>query len=80
VFYWNNQRPDEVGVAVGVLRAEEGSMAREWLEWEVGRCSFVGECVDQEVCGTWVDHNICQSEKVERLLPVFRNTAIFCRP
>ncbi|KIN00020.1 hypothetical protein OIDMADRAFT_104734 [Oidiodendron maius Zn] len=33
IFYWS---PDHLDVAVGILRAEEGSMARRWLEWEWG--------------------------------------------
>jgi hypothetical protein len=54
VFYWCGQRPDELGVAVGVLRSEEGSMARRWLDWEWGRCSAAEECIDEEVCKAWL--------------------------
>jgi hypothetical protein len=54
VFYWSGQRPDEVDLAVGVLRAEDGSMARKWLEWEWGRCSFMEECIDGEVGAAWL--------------------------
>jgi hypothetical protein len=54
VFYWSGQRPDEVHLAVGLLRAEEGSMARKWLEWEWGKCSFMEECVDGEVGAAWL--------------------------
>lgn len=34
ISYWCGKRPDEVDIAVGILRAQEGSMARKWLEWE----------------------------------------------
>jgi hypothetical protein len=54
VFYWCGQQPNELSVAVGVLRSEEGSMARRWLEWEWGRCSAAEECIDEEVCKAWL--------------------------
>lgn len=53
VFYWNIQRPDELDLAVGILRAEEGSMARRWLDWEWGRCSFAEESINQELYQAW---------------------------
>jgi hypothetical protein len=34
VSYFNSQRLNEVDLAVGILRAEEGSMAKRWLDWE----------------------------------------------
>jgi hypothetical protein len=40
-------------VAVGILRSEEGSMARRWLDWEWGRCGFEEECIDREMCEAW---------------------------
>ena len=54
VTYWCGRRPDELDVAVGVLRSEDGSMARSWLEWDWGRCSFAEECVDGETFGAWL--------------------------
>lgn len=50
IFYWS---PDHLDVAVGILRAEEGSVARRWLDWEWGECGFEEECVDREVCEAW---------------------------
>ena len=54
VSYFNSQRPKEVDLAVGILRAEEGSMAKRWLDWEWGRCSFAEESIDKEVCEAWL--------------------------
>src|ERR1700733_4091679 len=54
VFYWCSQRPDELDLAVGVLRSEEGSMVRRWLEWVWGRCSSVEESIDEEICKAWL--------------------------
>ena len=54
VSYFNSQRPNEVDLAVGILRAEEGSMAKRWLDWEWGRCSFAEESVDKEICEAWL--------------------------
>lgn len=53
VAYVNNDREGEVDLATGILRAEEGSLARRWLDWDWGRCSFEEECVDGEMLGAW---------------------------
>lgn len=53
VSYWNEGRKDEIDLAVGIFRAEEGSMARNWLEWDWGNCSFPEEVVDEEMCRAW---------------------------
>lgn len=53
VSYWCDQRPDELDIAVGILRSEEGSMARRWLGWIWGRCCFAEESIERELCDTW---------------------------
>lgn len=53
VSYWCAKRPLELDLATGLFRAEEGSLARDWLEWEWGRCSFEEECVDGEMLDAW---------------------------
>ncbi|KAH6711993.1 hypothetical protein BKA61DRAFT_553276 [Leptodontidium sp. MPI-SDFR-AT-0119] len=53
VSYWCAKRPLEVDLAVGLFRAEEGSLARSWMEWRWGRCSFEEECVDKEMVEAW---------------------------
>ena len=40
VFYIEDAKPDLVDVSVGIIRAESGSRAEEWLEWRWGRISF----------------------------------------
>jgi hypothetical protein len=50
ISYWS---PDHLDIAVGILRSEEGSMARRWLDWEWGHCGFAEECIDREVCEAW---------------------------
>jgi len=35
-FYLNDGRPLRANVAVGILRADEGTLARNWLEWAWG--------------------------------------------
>jgi hypothetical protein len=54
IFYWCSQRPEELDIAVEILRAEEGSTARRWLEWEWGRCSFMEESIDGEISEAWL--------------------------
>ena len=40
--------PRVVNVAVGLLRAESGCLAREWIEWE-GRVCWKDEAVEGEM-------------------------------
>ncbi|KAF1971658.1 hypothetical protein BU23DRAFT_178753 [Bimuria novae-zelandiae CBS 107.79] len=49
VFYWTNQeyRMNVVDIAVGLLRAQSGSMAREWVRWADGEVSHDDEGTDQ---------------------------------
>jgi hypothetical protein len=54
VSYWSEKRPDELDMASGIFRAEEGSMARRWLEWVWGRCSSTEEAIDKDICDAWV--------------------------
>jgi hypothetical protein len=54
VSYWCGQRPTELDLTVGILRSEDGSMARQWLEWIWGRCSFTEESIDKEISEAWV--------------------------
>ncbi|RDW62419.1 hypothetical protein BP6252_11852 [Coleophoma cylindrospora] len=53
VSYWCGQRPDELDLATGILRGEEGCMARRWLDWKWGRCSFTEESIDNEMSQAW---------------------------
>jgi len=53
MYYWNEKRKEEVDILVGVLRAEEGAMARRWLEWKWGSVGFEEEVVDAEVIEAW---------------------------
>ena len=49
MFYWNENRQDIVNVAAGILRAEEGALARRWVYWMPGMVSWKDEVVDKEV-------------------------------
>ncbi|OAP59670.1 hypothetical protein AYL99_06968 [Fonsecaea erecta] len=49
VFYWHNDRPEVVDVSVGLLRSQDGAMARSWLSWRKGGPSFKDDCVDEEL-------------------------------
>ncbi|KEF57883.1 uncharacterized protein A1O9_05804 [Exophiala aquamarina CBS 119918] len=37
VFYLNDGRPSLANISVGILRGDEGALARRWLEWTWGR-------------------------------------------
>ncbi|KAL2429938.1 hypothetical protein ABEF95_013295 [Exophiala dermatitidis] len=46
VFWHSRTRPDLVDVSVGLLRAEEGSRAENWLQWWTERVSFQEDALD----------------------------------
>ena len=54
VFFERESRPQSVNVAAGVLRAESGCLAREWVEWEKGRVWWEEEAVDRELVEGWI--------------------------
>ncbi|PGH13653.1 hypothetical protein AJ79_03501 [Helicocarpus griseus UAMH5409] len=47
VFWHCEERPGVVDVSVGLLRAESGVRAEDWLDWELGRVSFEEMAVDR---------------------------------
>lgn len=49
IYYWNAERPDIVNIAAGILRAEEGALARRWLYWQPGMVSFPEEAADRDI-------------------------------
>lgn len=54
VSYWCEQRPDELDLASGLFRDEQGIMSQRWLEWVWGKCSSTEESIDKEICDAWV--------------------------
>lgn len=53
-FFQTSERPGVIDVSVGILRAESGSMAREWLDWDLSRMSHAPEATDQELVQTYL--------------------------
>lgn len=53
ISYWCAQRPEELDITVGILRSDDGSMARKWLGWAWGECSFSEESTDMELYEAW---------------------------
>ncbi|KIW90221.1 uncharacterized protein Z519_08865 [Cladophialophora bantiana CBS 173.52] len=49
IFYWHNERPEVVDVSVGILRSEDGAMAKNWLSWRKEGPSWKDDCVDEEL-------------------------------
>ncbi|KAI9375439.1 Mss4-like protein [Aspergillus egyptiacus] len=49
VFWHCEKRPQLIDVSVGLLQAEGGSRAEEWLEWATGRASFAEMAVDKSL-------------------------------
>ena len=49
IFWHNKERPGVVDVSVGVLRAAEGSLARDWLDWWTSRVSFSEHAFDKNL-------------------------------
>ncbi|KUL91333.1 hypothetical protein ZTR_01839 [Talaromyces verruculosus] len=53
ISYWCAQRPDELDITIGILRSDDGSLARKWLGWIWGECSFSEESTDMELYEAW---------------------------
>lgn len=49
IFWHNTERPGVVDVSVGILRAEEGAMARNWLNWWTERVSFSEDSFNKQL-------------------------------
>jgi hypothetical protein len=58
VFYYtaDEKRNTIVDVAVGLLRAESGSLGRGWVRWAEGEVSHSEECTDQGLVGCIQEH------------------------
>lgn len=68
VFYTASHRPGIINIAVGLLRAEEGVMARSWISWDFGEVSYGEEATDRDLAKAWL-----LTEKDTR--PIFRAEA-----
>ncbi len=53
VFYTRDDRPEITNIAAGLVRAEEGVMARRWLSWQWGLVSFEQEATDRSIVEAW---------------------------
>ena len=49
VFYWADDRLEMIDLAVGILRAEEGAMARQWLAWRFEKDVFDVEATEKGI-------------------------------
>ncbi|MCJ1367282.1 hypothetical protein MMC16_006414 [Acarospora aff. strigata] len=49
VFWHSNKRPDLVDVSVGLLNAESGARAEEWLDWFTERVSFQEDALNKSL-------------------------------
>lgn len=53
VFYSMDRRQEITNIAAGLLRADDGVMARGWLSWQWGRCSWKDEATDKSILEAW---------------------------
>lgn len=58
VFFWYEKRPEIVNVAAGILRAEEGALARRWLYWQPGMASWKDEVVDKDILEAYLKTDV----------------------
>lgn len=52
---------DIVNIAAGILRAEEGALARRWLYWQPGMVSWKNEAdqvVDRDILEAYVEADV----------------------
>jgi hypothetical protein len=54
VLYDFDDRPHITNIAAGLIRAEEGVMARRWVSWEWGGTSWKENYVDREIRDAWM--------------------------
>lgn len=54
VFYNFSDRPNITNIAAGLIKAEEGIMARRWVSWEWGATSFEESYIDLEIRDAWM--------------------------
>ena len=54
VLYDFDDRPNITNIAAGLIRAEEGVMARRWVSWEWGGTSYAESYVDREIRDAWM--------------------------
>ena len=54
VLYDFSDRPDITNIAAGLIKAEEGIMARRWVSWSWGETSFKDSYIDREVRDAWM--------------------------
>lgn len=54
VFYNFSDRLGITNIGAGLVKAEEGVMARRWISWEWGHLSYKDSCVDREIGDAWM--------------------------
>ena len=54
VFYNFSDRLDVTNIGAGLVRAEEGIMARRWISWRWGGLSYKDSTIDREVSDAWM--------------------------
>lgn len=64
VFYWRQDRPHIVNVAPGLFRADEGSMASQFLWWRWHRFAWMKEVLDEKLMEALLDRPKEQSIEV----------------
>jgi hypothetical protein len=47
VFYWHEERQEVVDISIGLMRSDDGAMARKWLSWWEDKVSWQEESNDQ---------------------------------
>lgn len=54
IFYTASDRPEIINIAAGLLRADEGIMARSWISWDFGEVSCEEEATDKDITQAWL--------------------------
>lgn len=54
VFYNFSDRLGITNIGAGLVKAEEGVMARRWISWEWGHLSYKDSYVDREIRDAWM--------------------------
>ena len=63
ILWSSTKEPDTIDIAAGILRAEDGALARSWLKWRTESISCRQEALDEVFVAT-VEQNFAKLDSI----------------